>query len=148
MAMRDHVETGLTNEYGDLVASNVLTNDRGETYYRCREDHWKAALVEWQRERRTGNENAPQPMPSGHMMFVKPYSYSCTPPHPTPHQIKRARWNTLKGRLSNGARLWADLHDRNYPERRKAVAQYVCQYMADPTGEIPELAALCILALV
>ena len=72
----EFLDESLLNEYGEECVPVVVKSRReGDVLrYRCREDRWKDAFAAWIKALKT-DKCAPQPMPSGHCMFVTPEDY-------------------------------------------------------------------------
>jgi len=72
----EFLDDSLLNKYGEECVSVIVKPRReGEVLrYRCLEDKWKAAFAAWEAALKT-DRCAPQPMPSGHCMFVTPEDY-------------------------------------------------------------------------
>jgi hypothetical protein len=74
----EFLDDSLLNKYGEECVSVVIRKQRqGDVLrYRCLEDKWKPAFAAWVKALKT-DRLAPQPMPSGHCMFVTPEDHGC-----------------------------------------------------------------------
>lgn len=62
--------------------------------YACPHHCWAEHYPAWVKERRRGNETAPEPMPYLHLMFDHPMQYGCIPYGSTDPAELRAAWES------------------------------------------------------
>lgn len=104
--VNDWLDTSPDNGYDEVVVANQITDvDNGKTLFRCREDQWQEAHRAWSQAIRSIDPDylLPQPMSTGHSMFVRPHQYACVKLGETVlRKIRRAH----RCRIVNNLRGW------------------------------------------
>lgn len=119
------IETNWFNHYGEAVVDNVLVDayEPTRTYYRCKDEHWRAAFKAWQKASRT-DRSAPEPISEGHCMFIRPASYSSVPANATGEARRLATRRVIRNRVVSMLNGW-DRDMRQSPEGMRTLAKIV-----------------------
>lgn len=121
----------------------VAADDPTQRYYPCPDACWRAHLEAWSRARRQGRQEAPQPMPWGHLMFAHPGSYGKIPYGCTDEAVRRTA-------LERTVRAMLTTYDRDVPVdvyERIVAATVEAKMCGQETGATPFLACIAAAAL-